>query len=156
MDLSDLLPGIAATLASTGIIALVAFMMPSVRWTRQLARDVGILTGLPVGDERDAWEERVIAHAQRLRLFRDEMPSYQKVYPWVPVFLLIGSIGLAILDPRQIDGLIAEGPVIFFIGLAAFLGTVRVFVTGVQGLTTTGKSAEDLVRLRGTLANEAS
>lgn len=70
--------------------------------------------------------------------------------------LLIGSTTLAILDPRQIDGLVAEGPVVIFIGLAALLGTGGLFVTGVLGLTSSGRSSEDLVRQREALAGEAT
>jgi hypothetical protein len=117
VNLTDLLPGIFVTLASAGIIALAASMMPAVRWSRQLVREVGILAGLPDGKERNAWEERVLAHAQRLRLFQDVMPLRHKVFPWIPVFLFIGSITWAILDPRQIDGVIAEGPIMIPLGL---------------------------------------
>jgi hypothetical protein len=152
----DLLPGIFATLASAGIIALVAFMMPAVRWSRQLAREVGILGGLPDGEERDAWEKRVLAHAQRLRLFQDVMPRWDKVFPWIPVFLFIGCITWAILDPRQIDGIVAEGPIMIPLSLAALLNVGLFIMTGVLGLSPNGRSAEDIARQRGLLANEAS
>jgi hypothetical protein len=156
VDINDLLPGIFATLASAGLIALVAFMMPAVRWSRQLAREVGILGGLPDGDERNAWEKRVVAHARRLRLFQEVMPWMDKVFPWFPVILFVGSIAWAILDPRQIDGFLAEGPFAICIALAALVSVVLYIVTGVMGLSPSGKSGEDHARRRGLLADEAS
>jgi hypothetical protein len=156
VDFSEQLPGIFATLASAGIIALLAYMMPAVRWPRQLARDVGILAGLPDGLERDAWEKRVVAHAQRLRLFQDVMPWMDRVYPWFSVFFFIGGIAWVVLDPRQIDGVVAEGPFIYFIIAAVFLSTGAFAVTGVMGISPSGKSGEDIARRRGLLGGEAT
>lgn len=154
MDFNDLLPGIFAALAPAGIIALLAYMMPAVRWPRQLARDVGILGGLPEGPERDAWEKRVVAHARRLRQFQDVLPWMDRVYPWFSVFLFVGCIVWVILDPRQIDGVVAEGPFLFCIIAATFLSVGLFAVTGVMGISPTGKSAEDIARQRGLLADE--
>jgi hypothetical protein len=156
VDFKHLLPGIFATLAPAGIIALLAYMMPAVRWPRQLARDVGILGGLPDGPERDAWEKRVVAHARRLRLFQDVLPWMDRVYPWISVFLFIGCVVWVILDPRQIEGVIAEGPFIFCLIAAALLGVGTFGVTGVLGISPSGKSAEDIARQRGLLADEAA
>ncbi|NQX34712.1 hypothetical protein [Herbiconiux sp. VKM Ac-2851] len=153
MDLAELIPGVLATIASAGIVGLVAFMMPSVRWSRQLGREVSILGGLPAGDERDAWEARVVAHAQRLRLFNDVMPLRYKVTPWVPVFLFVGSVIWAILDPRQIEGVIAEGPIMIPFSLMALLSFGVFTMTGVLGLTPNARSAEDLARQRGLLTD---
>jgi hypothetical protein len=154
VDVTDLLPGIIATLASAGIIALLAYMMPGVRWPRQLTRDVGILGGLPDGPERRAWEKRVLAHAQRLRFFQDVVPRKDKVLPWIPVFIFIGCIVWAILDPAQIDGLLAEGPFAICIGAAALIGTGGYGVYSVIGRSPSGKSGEDHARERGLLASE--
>lgn len=154
VDLSDLVPGILATVTSAAIIALVAFMMPAVRWSRQLSREVAILGGLPQGPERDAWEKRILEHARRLRLFQDQMPYRHKVLPWMPVFLFIGAVTLAIVDPRQVEGIIAEGPIMIPLILIALLNVGLFIVTGVLGVSTSGKSAEDFARERGSLADE--
>ena len=156
VDLTDLLPGIIATLASAGIIALVAYMMPAVRWPRQLARDVGIFGGLPDGPERDAWEKRVVTHARRLRLFQDVLPWMDRVYPWISVFLFAGCIVWLVLDPRQIDAVVAEGPFLFCIIAATVVSVGHFVVTGVLGISPSGKSAEDIARQRGLLADEAT
>ena len=156
VDLSNLLPGIFATLASASIIALVASMMPTVRWSRQLVREVGILGGLPDGEERAAWEKRVLAHALRLRLFQEAMPLRHKVFPWILVFFFIASITWLILDPRQIDGFVAEGPIMIPFSLMALVSFGLYIVTGVLGLSPNGKSAEDIARQRGLLTDQAS
>ncbi|GAA2227758.1 hypothetical protein N1031_02760 [Herbiconiux moechotypicola] len=155
MDFAELTRGVLATLASAGIIALVALMMPAVRWSRQLAREVSIVNGLPKGEERTAWEERVNAHARRLRLFNEVMPLRHKITPWVPVLLFVGSVVWLILDPRQIDGVIAEGPIMIPFALMALLSTGVFVMTGVLGLTPNARSAEDLARQRGLVVDEA-
>jgi len=151
VDFAELTRGVFATLASAGIVALVSLMMPAVRWSRQLAREISILSGLPSGNERNAWESRVVAHAQRLRLFNEVMPLRYKIIPWVPVFLFVGSVVLAILDPRQIDSLVAEGPIMIPFSAMALLSTGVFVMTGVLGLTPNARSAEDLARQRGLL-----
>jgi hypothetical protein len=113
------------------------------------------LGGLPDGDERDAWEARIVAHAQGLRLFQEVMPLMNKVYPWIPVFLFVGATTLAIFDPRQIDAMFAEGPIMIPLSPIA-LPTFGIFgVTGVLGLTPEGKSAEGIARQRGLLQTPA-
>lgn len=156
MDFADLVPGIVATLASTGIVAMAAIMMPSVRWSRQLAREVNILGGLPKGAERNAWEARVESHARRLRLFQEVMPVRHKIFPWVSIALFVFLIVWAILDPRQIQGVIAEGPIMIPFTLMAVLNFVLFLMTGVLGLTAEGRSAEDIARRRGLLDDGVS
>lgn len=154
MDFAELMPGIFATLASTSIIALAAFMMPGVRWARRLAREVSILSGLPEGEERTAWETRAVQHARQLRLFQEFMPVRHKFLPWIPVGMFVGLVVWAILDSRQIEGVVAEGPIMIPFTLMAILNVVVFGVTGVAGLTVDGRSAEDLARRRGLLTDE--
>lgn len=156
VDIANWLPGILATLASAGIVALAAYMMPGVRWARHLARDVSILNALPEGDERTAWETRAVQHARRLRFFQDYMPTGLKVSTWLPVGLFVGLIAWAIIDPRQIDGVIAEGPIMIPFVLMAVLNVVLFVMTGVLGLTPEGRSAEELAIRRGLLSRERS
>lgn len=155
MDFAALAPGVIATLISTGILALATALMPGVRWSRQLAREVNILSGLPEGDERAAWEERVVAHARRLRLFQDFIPTWNKVLSWFPVALFVSAVALMIADPRQLETVIAEGPVMISLSIAALIGTASFFMTAVLGLRTDGKSGEDIARERGALDSVA-
>ena len=143
MNIADQLPGIFAALMTAGVLSLVAYMMPSVRWSRQLAREVEILGGLPEGAEREAWEKRVVEHAERLRLFQDVMPRRHKILPWVPVTMFVTATVLAILDPRQLDAVVAEGPIMIGISAMAILSVGLFIVTAVLGLSTSGKTAKE-------------
>lgn len=142
MNLLDFIPGVLATLATTGVIALVAAMLPGPRWSRQLARETAIYGALPEGGEREAWERRVLDHARRLRLFEDFMPLRHKIFPWVPVTVLLALMVWLIIDPQQWDGLLAEGPIMVPFSLMALISAGSFVMTGVLGLTPNGRSAE--------------
>jgi hypothetical protein len=144
VNLIALIPGVLATLASAGALALLAAMTPSIRWSRQLAREVSILSGLAEGEERQAWERRVQAHARRLRLYHELIPRWQKIVPWVVLVPFVALVVLVIVDPRQIDAFVQEGPSIIFLILAGLIGVGMYTMTGVLGLDLEGHSGEAL------------
>ena len=77
-----------------------------------------------------------------------------KGFPWIPVSVLVASIVWAILDSRQLERVAAEGPIVIPLSLIAILNVGVCIVTGVLGFSTSRKSAEDIARQRGILADE--
>lgn len=91
---------VVISLATVAVLALLRLMTPAVRWSRQLKHDLDVYSALPPGRERDLWEARAVAQAERLRLFRENRSTGQQFLGWYAIvailLLVVTSAGEAI------------------------------------------------------------
>lgn len=144
MDFSGVIPGLVGIVTSAALFALLALMTPSVRWTRRIKRDIEIMSGLPKGPEREQWQKRVLDRAKHLRLYEDHIPRWQRVVMWFFIAPGTLAVGLLIFDERQLQGLIAEGPSIIFLGVGGAIGAAMYIYSGILGLDLEGRTPEQL------------
>lgn len=92
MDIASILTALLTTAAVAALTLMVRSLVPSVRWSRQLERDIAILGGLDDGPEREMWSASVDRQARRLRKYREETPRWDKVIPVLAVAGLVVSV----------------------------------------------------------------
>lgn len=81
-------PAIIAISTAT-ILGLLRLVTPTVRWSRRLKNDAEVYGALPHGREKDLWEARVIAQAERLRLYRENLSLADQIFAWGSFALLV-------------------------------------------------------------------
>lgn len=105
MDLTGFLTAILSGIAAVMVAAIANTLLPGVRWSRWLKRDLDIYNGLPEGFEKDLWREDVEWQAERLRRYTVQHPWWAKLGGWILVMLAIFvavtfllALAFAILD----------------------------------------------------------
>jgi hypothetical protein len=105
VDLTGFLTAILSGIAAVMVAAIANTLLPGVRWSRWLKRDLDIYNGLPEGFEKDLWREDVEWQAERLRRYTVQHPWWAKLGGWILVMLAIFvavtfllALAFAILD----------------------------------------------------------
>lgn len=131
------MPSILTALLTTAAVAALTLMarsvVPSVRWARQLERDIAILGGLDAGSERERWSASVDRLARRLRKYREETPRWDKVIPVLAFVGLVVSVltfGFTELGRRVFMN---EAPLMVPLAIVAVLATAYFVIQFVRG-----------------------
>lgn len=85
LTFDSLFSGAVGPLLVALVLALTTIVVPSVRWARTLKRETVIFNGLPPGDERELWRERVEAQAARLRYHEQQVALWERIAGWVAI-----------------------------------------------------------------------
>lgn len=131
-------PALLIALSSAAVFAVLRFVSPTVRWARQIQADGAVLATLPPGAERDLWEKRVVAQAQRLRRYRESITRVDQIWGWggligtaifIPVLYVEASLGW---PSARIDG---EPMVLLSFGVIAWLAVGGIRMVLGQGIS---------------------
>lgn len=106
---------LVVSLVSLSMLALLRLLTPDVRWARKLKHEGEIAGALPPGDERDKWERRVVAQAERLRIYRESVRFWDQFWAWGALVIM------ALLILTALDEAAAGWPALDLMGVPEWL-----------------------------------
>lgn len=89
---------VLVSIATVAVLALLRLITPTVRWSRRLKHDSGILAALPDGKEKDLWAASVTAQAERLRIYREDFSFWGAAQGWYSFVVLVVAANLVVSE----------------------------------------------------------
>jgi uncharacterized integral membrane protein len=118
---------------SVAVFALLRLVTPTVRWRRRLKQDSEVVAALVAGKERDEWQRRVTAQAERLRIYTENTRTADQAIAWgslvLIVLLILTAIDQAAAGWPALSQLGPEWP-LSILGFAFAIWLVSRLITG--------------------------